>query len=332
MVYSSPFKYPERDGIATKSVVTVNLPYVALSSIDKISDFYDELDRTLEICHRALMIRHNTLKGTKAEVAPILWQHGALARLNAEDTIDELLYGGYSTISLGYAGLAETVQALIKEPHTSENGKKLAKEIMQHLNNKTNEWKELHNIDFSVYGTPLESTTDKFAAALQREFGVIENVSDRAYITNSYHVHVAEQIDAFDKLSFEGEFQTLSPGGAISYIETSNLQNNIPAVLSVMQFIYDNIMYAELNTKSDYCMNCGYDGEIQIEDIDGDLLWVCPNCKCKEQDKLYVTRRTCGYIGTSKWNYGRSSEIKDRFIHVSVPEEEIEEVLHPTTK
>ena len=280
--------------------------------------FWKILEERLELCHRALRCRHERLLGTVSDVAPILWQHGALARLKKGETIDKLLYNGYSTISLGYAGLHEMCVCMTGHSHTAPEGHDFALAVMQKLNDKCKEWKEAENISYSVYGTPLESTTYKFAKCLQKRFGIIPGVTDKNYITNSYHVHVAEKIDAFNKLKFESEFQKLSPGGAISYVEVPNLQTNIPAVLSVMKFIYENIMYAELNTKSDYCENCGYDGEIKIvTDDSGKLVWECPNCGNRDQAKLFVARRTCGYIGTQFWNQGRTQEIKDRVLHMS---------------
>ena len=280
--------------------------------------FWKILEERLELCHRALRCRHERLLGTVSDVAPILWQHGALARLKKGETIDKLLYNGYSTISLGYAGLHEMCVCMTGHSHTAPEGHDFAIAVMQKLNDKCKEWKEAENISYSVYGTPLESTTYKFAKCLQKRFGIIPGVTDKNYITNSYHVHVAEKIDAFNKLKFESEFQKLSPGGAISYVEVPNLQTNIPAVLSVMKFIYENIMYAELNTKSDYCENCGYDGEIKIvTDDSGKLVWECPNCGNRDQAKLFVARRTCGYIGTQFWNQGRTQEIKDRVLHMS---------------
>ena len=300
-------------GRFNQGVVTINLPHIALSSKGDFDLFWKLFNERTELCHKALQCRHKALLGTKSDVAPILWQHGALARLNPGETIDKLLYNGYSTISLGYAGLYETVMYMTGYSHTDEEGKPFALEIMKKLNDKCNEWKKAENIDYSLYGTPLESTTYKFAKALKRDFGEIENVTDHNYITNSYHVNVREEIDAFSKLTFEAEFQELSPGGAISYIETPNMQDNIPAVIQVIQFIYENIMYAELNTKSDYCQVCGYDGEMQIDD---NMNWYCPNCDNHDQTKLNVARRTCGYIGSNFWNYGRTEEIKDRVIHL----------------
>ena len=304
-------------GRFNQGVVTINLVDVACSSNGDMDKFWDILEERLELCHRALRCRHERLKGAVSDVAPILWQHGALARLKKGEKIDKLLYDGYSTISLGYAGLYEMCVHMTGKSHTSEDGKEFALKVMQKLNDKCNEWKAAENISYSVYGTPMESTTYKFAKCLQKRFGIIPGVTDKNYITNSYHVHVTEEIDAFSKLAFESEFQKLSPGGAISYIEVPNMQDNIPAVLSVMKFIYDNIMYAELNTKSDYCECCGYDGEIQIkEDESGKLIWECPNCGNTDQDHMFVARRTCGYIGTQFWNQGRTQEIKDRVLHL----------------
>ena len=307
---------PKYYGRFNQGVVTINLVDVALSSGGDKDKFWEVFDERLELCHRALMYRHNRLKGTLSDAAPILWQYGALARLKKGETIDKLLYGGYSTISLGYAGLYECVKYMTGKSHTDEEAKPFALSVMQHMNDKCKEWKKEHNIDFSLYGTPLESTTYKFSKCLQKRFGIIPGVTDKNYITNSYHVHVAEPIDAFTKLKFESEFQQLSPGGAISYVEVPNMQNNIPAVLAVMQYIYDNIMYAELNTKSDYCQVCGYDGEIQIVEEDGKLLWECPHCHNRDQSKMNVARRTCGYIGTQFWNQGRTQEIRDRVLHL----------------
>lgn len=308
---------PKYYGRFNQGVVTINLVDVALSSGGDDGRFWKIFDERLELCYRALMYRHNRLKGTLSDAAPILWQYGALARLKKGETIDKLLYGGYSTISLGYAGLYECVKYMTGKSHTDEEAKPFALAVMQHMNDKCKEWKQKENIDFSLYGTPLESTTYKFAKCLQKRFGVIPGVTDKNYITNSYHVHVSEKIDAFTKLKFESEFQQLSPGGAISYVEVPNMQDNIPAVLAVMQYIYDNIMYAELNTKSDYCQVCGYDGEIQIvEDKDGKLVWECPHCHNRDQTKMNVARRTCGYIGTQFWNQGRTQEIKDRVLHL----------------
>ena len=305
-------------GRFNQGVVTINLVDVACSSEGDMEKFWDILEERLELCHRALRCRHERLLGTTSDVAPILWQHGALARLKKGETIDRLLFNGYSTISLGYAGLCEMCVRMLGKTHTSPEGQKFALEVMQKLNDKCNEWKAAENISYSVYGTPMESTTYKFAKCLQKRFGVIPGVTDKNYITNSYHVHVTEHIDAFSKLKFEAEFQKLSPGGAISYVEVPNLQNNIEAVLSVMKFIYDNIVYAELNTKSDYCEHCGYDGEIKIiTEPNGKLVWECPNCGCRDQEQLFVARRTCGYIGTQFWNQGRTQEIRDRVLHMS---------------
>ena len=305
-------------GRFNQGVVTLNLVDVACSSNGDMDSFWKILDERLELCHRALRCRHERLLGTVSDVAPILWQHGALARLKKGETIDKLLYNGYSTISLGYAGLHEMCVRMTGHSHTAPEGRDFALEVMQRLNDKCKEWKTAENISYSVYGTPLESTTYKFAKCLQKRFGIIPGVTDKNYITNSYHVHVSEKIDAFSKLKFEADFQKLSPGGAISYVEVPNLQTNIPAVLSVMKFIYENIMYAELNTKSDYCENCGYDGEIKIvTDESGKLVWECPNCGNRDQAKLFVARRTCGYIGTQFWNQGRTQEIKDRVLHMS---------------
>lgn len=307
---------PKYYGRFNQGVVTINLVDVALSSQGDRDLFWKIFDERLDLCYRALMYRHERLKGTLSDAAPILWQYGALARLKKGEPIDKLLYGGYSTISLGYAGLYECTKYMTGKSHTDEEAKPFALSVMQHMNDKCKEWKQKENIDFSLYGTPLESTTYKFSKCLQKRFGVIEGVTDRNYITNSYHVHVSEPIDAFTKLKFESEFQQLSPGGAISYVEVPNMQNNIPAVLAVMQYIYDNIMYAELNTKSDYCQVCGYDGEIQIVEEDGKLLWECPHCKNRDQNKMNVARRTCGYIGTQFWNQGRTQEIRDRVLHL----------------
>ncbi len=308
---------PKYYGRFNQGVVTINLVDVALSSGKDLAKFWEIFDERLELCYRALMHRHNRLKGTLSDAAPILWQYGALARLKKGEAIDKLLYGGYSTISLGYAGLYECVKHMTGKSHTDEEAKPFALAVMQRMNDKCKEWKAKENIDFSLYGTPLESTTYKFSKCLQKRFGVIPGVTDKNYITNSYHVHVSEPIDAFTKLSFESEFQQLSPGGAISYVEVPNMQDNIPAVISVMQFIYENIMYAELNTKSDYCQICGYDGEIQIQtDESGKLIWECPHCHNRDQAKMNVARRTCGYIGTQYWNQGRTQEIKDRVLHL----------------
>ena len=304
-------------GRFNQGVVTINLVDVACSSGKDKDRFWKIFDERLELCHRALMCRHNRLKGTPSDVAPILWQYGALARLKKGETIDKLLYNGYSTISLGYAGLCECVKYMTGTSHTDPQATPFALEIMQHMNDACAKWKAEHNIDFSLYGTPLESTTYKFAKCLQKRFGLIPGITDKNYITNSYHVHVTEKINAFDKLKFESQFQKLSPGGAISYVEVPNMQNNIDAVLSVMKYIYENIMYAELNTKSDYCQVCGYNGEIQIvSDDDGKLVWECPNCGNRNQDKMNVARRTCGYIGTQFWNQGRTQEIKERVLHL----------------
>ena len=304
-------------GRFNQGVVTINLVDVACSSKRDMNKFWQIFDERLDLCYRALMCRHERLKGTPSDVAPILWQHGALARLKKGETIDKLLYGGYSTISLGYAGLYECVKYMTGKSHTDPNATPFAIEVMQHLNDACTKWKEKENIDFSLYGTPIESTTYKFAKCLQKRFGKIEDVTDKNYITNSYHIHVTEHINAFDKLTFESQFQKLSPGGAISYVEVPDMQDNIDAVLAVMKHIYNNIMYAELNTKSDYCMACGYDGEIQIEkDENGKLIWVCPNCGNKNQDMMSVARRTCGYIGTQFWNQGRTQEIKERVLHL----------------
>ena len=304
-------------GRFNQGVVTINLADVACSSEGDMDRFWQILDERLELCHRALRCRHERLLGTISDVAPILWQNGALARLKKGETIDKLLYNGYSTISLGYAGLYEMCMRMLGKSHTDPEAKPFALKVMQRLNDKCKEWREAENISYSVYGTPMESTTYKFAKCLQKRFGIIPGVTDKNYITNSYHVHVSEKIDAFSKLKFEAEFQKLSPGGAISYIEVPNMQTNIPAVLSVMQFIYNNIMYAELNTKSDFCEKCGYDGEIKIvEDEAGKLVWECPNCGNRDQNKLFVARRTCGYIGTQFWNQGRTQEIRDRVLHL----------------
>ena len=307
---------PKYYGRFNQGVVTINLPDVALSSGGDFDKFWEIFDERLELCHKALRCRHERLKGTLSDAAPILWQYGALARLDQGETIDKLLYGGYSTISLGYAGLYECVKYMTGASHTDEKGTPFALEVMQHMNDKCTEWKTAEDIDYSIYGTPLESTTYKFAKCLQRRFGIIPGVTDKGYITNSYHVHVSEKIDAFDKLKFESEFQALSPGGAISYVEVPNMQDNLKAVIRVMQYIYENIMYAELNTKSDYCQVCGYDGEIQIVEDDGKLVWECPNCGNRDQEKMNVARRTCGYIGTQFWNQGRTEEIRDRVLHL----------------
>ena len=303
-------------GRFNQGVVTINLPDIALSSGKDVDKFWKIFDERMELCHRALLCRHERLKGTLSDAAPILWQYGALARLEKGEPIDKLLYGGYSTISLGYAGLYECVKYMTGKSHTDPEATPFALEIMDALNAACRKWKEMHNIDFSLYGTPLESTTYKFAKCLQKRFGIIPGITDKGYITNSYHVHVTEEIDAFTKLAFEAQFQHLSPGGAISYVEVPNMQQNIDAVLEVMKFIYDNIIYAELNTKSDYCQCCGYDGEIEIREDDGKLVWVCPQCGNTDQSKMNVARRTCGYIGTQYWNQGRTQEIKDRVLHL----------------
>ena len=307
---------PKYYGRFNQGVVTINLPDVALSSHQDMDKFWKIFDERLELCHRALLCRHERLMGTLSDAAPILWQYGALARLKKGETIDKLLVGGYSTISLGYAGLYECVKYMTGHSHTEKEGTPFAMAVMQRMNDKCAEWKAESDIDFSLYGTPLESTTYKFAKCLQRRFGIIPGVTDKGYITNSYHVHVSEEIDAFDKLKFEGMFQQLSPGGAISYVEVPNMQDNLKAVIRVMQYIYDNIMYAELNTKSDYCQVCGYDGEIRIVEDDGKLVWECPNCGNRDQEKMNVARRTCGYIGTQFWNQGRTEEIRDRVLHL----------------
>ena len=307
---------PKYYGRFNQGVVTINLVDVALSSGGDFDKFWQIFDERLELCHKALMCRHNRLKGTLSDAAPILWQYGALARLKKGEPIDKLLYGGYSTISLGYAGLYECCKYMTGKSHTDPAAKPFALNVMQHMNDACTKWKNQHNIDFSLYGTPLESTTYKFAKCLQKRFGLVPGITDRNYITNSYHVHVTEQIDAFTKLKFESDFQKLSPGGAISYVEVPNMQDNLEAVIKVMQFIYENIMYAELNTKSDYCQVCGYDGEIRIVPEDGKLVWECPKCHNRDQNKLNVARRTCGYIGTQFWNQGRTAEIKDRVLHL----------------
>ncbi|WP_288735954.1 anaerobic ribonucleoside-triphosphate reductase [uncultured Enorma sp.] len=307
---------PKYYGRFNQGVVTINLVDVACSSGRDEQRFWEIFDERLELCHKALRCRHERLKGTISDAAPILWQYGALARLDKGETIDKLLYGGYSTISLGYAGLYECVKYMKGVSHTDEHGKDFAIAVMQRMNDKCAEWKAAEDIDYSLYGTPLESTTYKFAKCLQRRFGIIPGVTDKGYITNSYHVHVSEEIDAFDKLQFESEFQALSPGGAISYVEVPNMQDNLKAVIRVMQYIYENIMYAELNTKSDYCQVCGYDGEIRIVEDDGKLVWECPNCGNRDQEKMNVARRTCGYIGTQFWNQGRTEEIRDRVLHL----------------
>ena len=307
---------PKYYGRFNQGVVTINLVDVALSSKGNFEKFWKIFDERLALCHRALQARHKRLLGTPSDAAPILWQYGALARLKKGEKIDKLLFGGYSTISLGYAGLYECVKYMTGKSHTDAGAKPFALSVMQHMNDKCNEWKKAENIDYSLYGTPLESTTYKFAKCLQKRFGIVPGITDKNYITNSYHVHVSEPIDAFTKLKFESEFQKLSPGGAISYVEVPNMQDNLEAVMSVLQFIYDNIMYAELNTKSDYCQCCGYDGEIKIVEDDGKLVWECPKCGNRDQNKLNVARRTCGYIGTQFWNQGRTQEIKDRVLHL----------------
>ncbi len=307
---------PKYYGRFNQGVVTINLPDVALSSGGNLEKFWKIFDERLELCHRALLCRHERLKGTPSDVAPILWQYGACARLKKGEPIDKLLYGGYSTISLGYAGLYECVKYMTGKSHTDPSATPFALEIMEAMNAACRKWKAEHNIDFSLYGTPLESTTYKFAKCLQRRFGIVEGINDKGYITNSYHVHVTENINAFDKLKFEAQFQHLSPGGAISYVEVPDMQNNLEAVLQVMKFIYDNIIYAELNTKSDYCQVCGWDGEIRIEEEHGKLVWKCPKCGNTDQDKMNVARRTCGYIGTQFWNQGRTQEIRDRVLHL----------------
>lgn len=311
-------------GRFNQGVVTINLVDVALSSGKDMDKFWKILDERLELCHKALRCRHERLLGTPSDVAPILWQFGALARLKKGESIDKLLYDGYSTISLGYAGLYEMCMYMTGKSHTDEEAKPFALSVMQRLNDKCAEWRAAENIGYSVYGTPLESTTYKFAKALQKRFGIIKDVTDHNYITNSYHVNVREKIDAFSKLKFESEFQKLSPGGAISYVEVPDMQDNIPAVLSIMQFIYENIMYAELNTKSDYCECCGYDGEIKVvKDDAGKLVWECPNCGNRDQNKMSVARRTCGYIGTQWWNAGRTEEISQRVLHLSIGENDL---------
>ena len=307
---------PKYYGRFNQGVVTINLVDVALSSDGNFEKFWKIFDERLDLCHRALQARHQRLMGTPSDAAPILWQYGALARLKKGEKIDKLLFGGYSTISLGYAGLYECVKYMTGKSHTDAGAKPFALSVMQHMNDKCNEWKKAENMDYSLYGTPLESTTYKFAKCLQKRFGIVEGITDKNYITNSYHVHVSEPIDAFTKLKFEADFQRLSPGGAISYVEVPNMQDNLEAVMSVLQFIYDNIMYAELNTKSDYCQVCGYDGEIKIVEDDGKLVWECPKCGNRDQNKLNVARRTCGYIGTQFWNQGRTQEIKDRVLHL----------------
>ena len=307
---------PKYYGRFNQGVVTINLPDIALSSGGNIEKFWKIFDERLELCHRALMCRHERLKGTTSDAAPILWQYGALARLKKGEVIDKLLYGGYSTISLGYAGLYECVKYMTGKSHTDPSATPFALSVMQHMNDACKKWKAEHNIDFSLYGTPLESTTYKFAKCMQKRFGIVPGINDKGYITNSYHIHVTEEIDAFSKLAFEAKFQQLSPGGAISYVEVPNMQQNLEAVLQVMKFIYDNIMYAELNTKSDYCQVCGWDGEIEIVEDDGKLIWKCPKCGNTDQAKMNVARRTCGYIGTQYWNQGRTQEIKERVLHL----------------
>ena len=309
---------PKYYGRFNQGVVTINLVDIALSAHGDMKKFWDIFEERCELCHRALRCRHERLKGTPSDAAPILWQYGALARLDKGEKIDKLLYGGYSTISLGYAGLWECVFAMTGKKLTEPEGEKFGLEVMEKLNEYTAKWKKAEDIDYSLYGTPLESTTYKFAKCLQKRFGVVKGVTDKNYITNSYHVHVTEKIDAFDKLALEAKFQKLSPGGAISYVEVPNMQNNLPAVLSIMKFIYENIMYAELNTKSDYCQVCGFDGEIEIvKDESGKLIWKCPKCGNTDESKLNVARRTCGYIGSQFWNQGRTQEIKERVLHVS---------------
>ena len=319
--FLTPYVDPETGkakyyGRFNQGVVTINLVDLALSSEGDFDKFWKLFDERLELCHEALLCRHNRLKGTLSDAAPILWQHGALARLEKGEVIDKLLYGGYSTISLGYAGLYECCKYMTGKSHTDPSVTPFAMQVMQHMNDACAKWKAEHNIDFSLYGTPLESTTYKFSKCLQKRFGMIEGITDKGYITNSYHVHVSEEIDAFTKLQFESQFQKLSPGGAISYVEVPDMQDNLEAVISVLQFIYDNIMYAELNTKYDYCQECGYDGEIRIVEEDGKLVWECPNCKNRDQNKMNVARRTCGYIGTQYWNQGRTEEIRDRVLHL----------------
>lgn len=307
---------PKYYGRLNQGVVTINLPDVALSSSGDIDKFWNLMDERLELCHKALQCRHERLALATSDVAPILWQHGALARLPKGVSIHSLLHGGYSTLSLGYAGLYECVKYMTGESHSHGKGFEFGVQVMQKLNEKCNEWKEAEDIAYSVYGSPIEKTTEKFAKCLQKRFGVIEGVTDHDYVTNSYHINVREKIDAFEKLSIEAQYQKLSPGGQISYIECADLTNNIPAVLEVIKFIYDNIMYAELNTKSDYCQVCGYEHEIEIIDEDGELKWRCPNCGNEDQNKMNVSRRTCGYIGSQFWNQGRTEEIKDRYVHL----------------
>ncbi len=307
-------------GRFNQGVVTINLVDVALSSGGDMDKFWTIFEDRLELCHRALLCRHNRLKGTLSDAAPILWQYGALARLEKGETIDKLLYNGYSTISLGYAGLYECTKYMTGKSHTDPEGEPFALQVMQYMNDKCKGWKAEHNVDFSLYGTPLESTTYKFAQNLQRRFGIIPGITDKGYITNSYHVHVTEEISAFDKFAFEAKFQALSPGGAISYVEVPDMQQNLEGVISIIRYIYDHIMYAELNCKSDYCQVCGFDGEIQIEESDGKLIWKCPVCGNTDQNKMNVARRTCGYIGTQFWNQGRTEEIRDRVLHVCLDE------------
>ena len=316
-VYKDENNKPKFYGRFNQGVVTLNLVDIACSSGKDMDKFWDIFDERLDLCYKALMCRHERLKNTPSDVAPILWQYGALARLKKGETLDKLLYNGYSTISLGYAGLYECVKYMTGKSHTDPSATGFALSVMQHLNDACEKWRKETNIDFSLYGSPIESTTYKFAKCLQKRFGVIEGITDKSYITNSYHVNVREKIDAFDKLSFESQFQKLSPGGAVSYVEVPNMNNNIPAVLAVMKHIYNNIMYAELNTKSDYCMECGYDGEIEIvQDENDKLLWKCPNCGNTNQNRMSVARRTCGYIGTQFWNQGRTQEIKERELHL----------------
>lgn len=310
---------PKYYGRFNQGVVTINLPYVALLSHGDEQSFWQIFEEKLELCHRALRIRHEHLLGTVSDIAPMMWQYGAVARLKPGETIDKLLYGGYSTLSLGYAGLYEAVKYMTGHSHTEAEGKSFALRVMQYMNQKTAQWKAEENIDYSLYGTPIESTTYKFAKAIRNKFGIIPDVTDHGYITNSYHVNVREHINAFDKLKFESEFQALSPGGAVSYVEVPNLSNNPDAAMAIVQYIYDNIMYAELNTKSDYCHVCGFDGEIRIVEENGKLIWECPNCGNRDQSKMNVARRTCGYIGTQFWNQGRTEEIRDRVMHVSIP-------------
>lgn len=308
---------PKYYGRFNQGVVTINLPDVGLSANGDFDKFWEIFDERLELCHRALQLRHERLTGTLSDASPIHWQYGALARLEKGESIDKLLHGGYSTISLGYAGLYECVKAMTGKSHTDPEAKEFALSVMQYMNDKCKEWKAAEDIDYSLYGSPIESTTYKFAKCLQKRFGVIPGITDKGYITNSYHVHVSEEIDAFTKLKFESEFQQLSPGGAISYIETANLSDNIPAVMTVLRYIYDNIMYAELNTKSDYCQVCGWDKEIEIvEDDRGKLVWRCPNCGNADKNKMNIARRTCGYIGLNDWNQGRTQEIKERYVHL----------------